>query len=138
MTVSASVEVIKTEAFLNCARLKKITFVEGSLLHTLENGCFKNCGIEEFQAPKSLRQIKGNPFLSCKNLKRIELNKGLETFAEGCLQNYKHAGIFNDTMVQQVVLPATLKVLGYGTFYRCNLLWRITLQEGSKLESIGK
>ena len=43
-----------------------------------------------------------------------------------------------NTVVEQVILPSTLRVLGDSTFYRCCALKSVIFREGCKLEQIGK
>lgn len=80
---SVSVRKIEAEAFCDCRQLKKITFVEGSMLQAIGNNCFKQSGLEEFYAPQYLKYIGAESFSDCTNLKRVELNEGLKMLMGG-------------------------------------------------------
>ena len=64
--------------FKGCKRLKHVKFAEDCQLETIGAACFCCTGIEEFQAPPSLRDIGDGAFYDCKNLERVVLNEGLE------------------------------------------------------------
>ena len=45
--ISSNVTEMGQRAFQDCKRLKRISFMEGSRLEKIGNGCFKSSGIEE-------------------------------------------------------------------------------------------
>lgn len=74
-------------------------------------GCcaFEDTMVERFVAPSSLKVIGQGAFDGCKHLKHVELNEGLETLGS---DDYLHAGVFQDTALEDIKLPSTLKKLG--------------------------
>ena len=60
-------------------------------------------------------------------LKHVELNEGLETLGtdEYPGQNDYYSGVFESSAVEDVRLPATLKVIEYGAFAECASLKNI-------------
>ena len=69
---------IEIYAFYLCGKLRKVIFQEGSRLQEICELCFYGSGLEEFVAPPGLKEIEGAIFLGCENLKRVQLNEGLE------------------------------------------------------------
>lgn len=63
-------------AFENCTNLKIVEFPNN--LQEIGIDAFKNCDLESFVAPKSLRALRQGAFQNCKSLKRVRLNEGLE------------------------------------------------------------
>lgn len=45
----------------------------------LQKGIFYKSELETIQFPTTLKEIKGSVFNNCTNLRRVELNEGLET-----------------------------------------------------------
>ena len=67
---------------------------------------------------------------------RCGWNEGLERL--GGFREFVCIGVFSDTLLKRVLLPATLKVLGDDTFYGCRELASVTFAEVSRLEEIGR
>lgn len=80
---------------------------------------FSETGIEEFVAPNSLKTLEQGVFFDCVDLRRAELNEGLETLGTSQSQG---AGVFGRSTLESVRLPSTLKKLGGGTFFGCESL----------------
>ena len=89
-------------------------------------------GLRSFVAPPSLRVLSSDAFYSCKKLKRVELNEGLEVLGT---KECKY-GVFHGSGVERVRLPSTLRRIEARAFSECQRLSKIELPEG--LEWIGK
>ena len=89
-------------------------------------------GLRSFVAPPSLRVLSSDAFYSCKKLKRVELNEGLEVLGT---KECKY-GVFHGSGVERVRLPSTLRRIEEKAFSECSRLSKIELPEG--LEYIGR
>ena len=129
VVIPASVTEIKAHAFAGCVNLREVVFDPASRLETIGLGAFAQSGIVSFRAPAALRRVCQNAFCSCKSLLTAELNEGLEELGskldaqarangdtETCF------GVFEDSALQRVVLPSTLKVIHACTFNFCSAL----------------
>ena len=99
---------------------------------------FDESGVEQVTLLASLRTIVQGAFAECKNLKTVKFNAGLETL--GTDEYWKDGdlcyGVFQESSIERVELPATLKRIEHCTFMKCNNLKSIQLPE--RLEYIGK
>lgn len=142
-----SLKSIKNLAFQGCTSLKNIDF---GAVETIGNGVFKNCtSLETITLPATLKGI-GNAFRGCSNLRTVHLNakdcsSGSEqwfdsgiitqlTFGSGVLT--VPGGIaMNQTMLDTIVIPSTVKTIGGAAFYGCSQLTSIKFPQG--LTAIG-
>ena len=81
------------------------------------------------QAPSSLREVGDKVFASCKNLKRVVLNEGLET-----LGNCNGAWAFHNSGLEEVVLTSTLREVRKGVFSGCHNLRTVFVPEGCQID----
>lgn len=84
-----------------------------------------------------MRIIHQGAFCKCQNLKKVVFNKGLEVlgtdeYFEG---NGIYFGVFEESAVERVDLPSTLKRIEYNAFMACKNLKGVKLPSG--LETIG-
>ena len=59
-------------------------------------------------------EIGYRAFCGCESLKRVVLNEGLETLCD-----YSSSGVFENSGIEEITLPGTLKKIDYGTFSGC-------------------
>ena len=123
---------IGQEAFYGCTDLKNITFPDS--LETIGLGAFWESGLERVTLPSSLRVLAQAAFAECKNLKTAVLNEGLETLGT---DDYDEDGdmtfgVFDQSALENVRLPSTLKRIEYSAFDECKQLKSIQLPEGLK------
>ena len=76
-------------------------------------------------------------FALCKNLKTVKFKEGLEVLG---VDEYKNDGgqlygVFEESTVQNVELPSTLRRIEYSAFQSCKSLQHIRLPE--RLEYLG-
>ena len=87
----------------------------------ISRGCFKKMGVQQVKLPTSLRKL-GAAFTGCDMLEEILIPEGVERIPNSC---------FSDcTRLKTVVLPSTLKEVGYSAFSGCVALENITLPAG--------
>ena len=88
--------------------------------------------------PKSLRTISHGAFFDCKNLSTAVLNEGLEVLGtdEYPDKDDRYHGVFENSSLDTIKLPLTLKSIEYGAFCACQNLKEIRLPD--VLEMIGK
>ena len=70
--------VVGERAFFDCYRLRQVTFDPGSAVEEIECKAFCDSGLASFVAPPSLRKIGTAAFRECCNLRRFELNEGIQ------------------------------------------------------------
>ena len=99
---------------------------------------FSGTGLESVEFPASLRTIEQCAFCQCKNLKYAKFGEGLEVLGtdEYPEDDGAWCGVFEESALERVELPSTLKRIEYSTFEKCKNLKRINLPDG--LEYIGK
>ena len=123
-------------AFMDCINLNTVCFPEG--LELLGKSCFSETGLSTVQFPKSLRKIAQASFCLCKSLKSAAFADGLEALGsdEYQMNGQLWYGVFQDSALENVRLPSTLRRIEYGTFANCTNLKDIQLS--TALEYIGK
>lgn len=84
--------------------------------------------------PSTVRQASSCSFAET-SLSSVVLNEGLEMIGEHC--DFGYQGTFCETQLRRILLPSTLKLIGYGTFYGCDQLKCVEFQKGSRLWAIG-
>ena len=136
ITLPSTLTVLGDNTFQWCEQLRSVIFAEGSKLEKIGRGCFFQAGLEEFRAPPGLRTIADGTFCYCWRLKRVVLNEGLEML--GGIGLRVTIGVFAGAQLDEIALPASLRTLGNCVFWKCKGLKRITLPEGSRLETLGE
>ena len=76
----------------------------------------------------SVVEVRDYTFSSCTQLKKVELNEGLQSSGDYAFAYCKS--------LQSITLPSTITKIGYGTFEGCKSLKEIVLNDG--LEKIGR
>ena len=95
------------------------------MLEALDDSCFCDSGLEEFQAPLGLKEINYSAFCDCKNLKRVLLNEGLTTLWRA----------FQGTHIDELTVPSTLKEYNTQAFCDCDSL-KLVWVEDTRIESL--
>ena len=88
-----------------------MTFRDGSRLEEIGDSCFSYSGLEEFVAPRGLREIGRSAFRGCARLRRAVLSEGVAVLGDDT-----NCGVFQDSGIEDITLPDTLKELGRNTF----------------------
>ena len=72
--INANINSIGSYMFKDCALLEDVTFKNGCILRTVDEGAFENCvKLEEVIFPKLVKTIGVGTFLNCSSLKDVEL-----------------------------------------------------------------
>lgn len=117
--------VIEENTFYECENLRNITFPEA--LEKIGLFAFCKTHLEDVKFPASLREISQGAFAECGCLKTAEFDNGLETLGtdqypdDGGL----FYGVFEESALESVKLPPTLKRIEYNAFAQCKSLKRI-------------
>jgi hypothetical protein len=149
-----SVTSIGEYAFMKCENLSTITFEEGSTLQSIEDFVFAQSGLTSIKIPNSVTSIGESAFEKCENLKSITFEDesklqsiGENAFSKSSLTSIEipksvtiiNIGAFFGCMnLTSIEIPNSVTSIGINAFEYCKKLSKITFQEGSKLQSIGK
>ena len=101
-------------------------------------GAFNTNGLKSVELPASLRTVSQAAFAKCKSLKTVKFNAGLEVLGtDEYVENGElYYGVFAESSVEGVELPATLTRIEYCAFENCKNLKSINLP--NSLERVGK
>ena len=145
IVIPSQIKQIYGQTFYNATSLKSVTFTknaEGKTVVTkLDAAAFRNTALETFEIPESVTTLGGSAFADTK-LKSIHVPasittlgsmvKGITTlesitFAENCkitaIANNEFSGC---TSLKSIVIPATVKTIGFTSFKDCTSLESIT------------
>lgn len=76
--------------------------------------------------PDSLRTVAQGAFSGCRSLRKAVLNEGLEVLGTDEQDDCKaQCGVFQESTLEDVRLPTTLRRIGLRTFADCRSLARI-------------
>ena len=127
---------IEHRVFTGCKNLKVVRFPER--LEYLGKFCFSQSGLESVDFPASLRTISQGSFSQCKNLRSAKFAEGPEALGtdERQRDGTMWSGAFQESALESVRLPSTLRKIAYRTFAGCRSLKAIELPD--RLECIGK
>lgn len=97
-------------------------FSEG--LEKIGLGAFLKNGLESVELPATFRTIFQAAFAQCYSLRTVKINVGLEVLGtpEHLDGGGMRLGVFQDSSVEHVELPSTLKRIGYSAFQNCDEL----------------
>ena len=82
--------------------------------------------------PASLRTVSQGSFSQCENLRSAKFAEGLEVLGTDKSQRggSMWSGAFQESALESVRLPSTLKRIGYSAFAGCRNLKAIELPDG--------
>lgn len=131
----STLKVLEDTTFAECKNLRAVEFSEG--LETIGVQAFRGCGVASITTPNSLKTICSGAFTECQSLRQVVLNDSMETLGvnENFEEQYKYSGVFQESAVENVKLPAKLKRIALRVFQECKNLRKIELP--GELESIG-
>lgn len=145
VVLPASLQGTGAFVFNNCARLEKVVFTNGCPdLHILEGGIFGSCKkLEKIELPKYLEAICYSAFYGSgikdivwpKTLKEIGRNSFTKTPIKtldlsSTMVEVIGADAFNNSYLEEVILPSSIKILQRGAFENCQKL--------KEVKSVGK
>lgn len=106
--IPAGIEIIGTEAFYQCSRLKSVTLPTG--LKTIENRAFYGCsGLQSLELPEGLQTLGESAFEGCSNLTTVNLPNSVTSISCGVFYgcNKLTSPVYNTTYF--VYLPTSYK-----------------------------
>lgn len=126
--LSAKLESIEAGAFNNCESLSKIQLP--STLKVLRGSAFSGTSLTEINIPPQMKtedytaanRAWGGPFAGLTTLKKVTFDQGMEEIPRGIF--YSPGSML---MLEEVVLPDSIKKIGYRAFCDCGYLKEITL-----------
>lgn len=109
--IPAGVEIIGDNTFNYCRSLTKVTFHEG--LKVIGTDGFSECSmLESVNLPESMERLNRHVFSNCTKLARIYLPDGITFIGNRA---------FRDTGIEEIALPASLKVIRSQIVYNDNI-----------------
>lgn len=121
------VTTIRGMAFWGCNKIKKIILPKS--LKNIESGAFSMCPMLEkieFTEGCEITSIGDFCFSSCPKLNEIKF-PSIETIPDQC---------FQDSSLEKIIIPATVKAIGEGAFSLCKNLKTVIFEENSQLTCI--
>jgi hypothetical protein len=99
-------------AFRVCTALASVTYADGvanSQLEFIDERCFEECNLTEFECPRTIRKIHDRAFRLNRKLARFEIpdDAALTWLGSGC---------FHKTVLKTITIPPTLEYIGSWTF----------------------
>lgn len=134
VVLAASVKTINDEAFNGWENLKEVIIPSNSQLSKIGKNAFAGTGLVDFSAPQQLREIGEGAFYQCRSLIHAKLNEGLEALGTNVPNKQCH-GVFEESGLQGIRLPTTLKKISSSAFRACASLSSVELPD--RLETIG-
>lgn len=118
---------IGNQAFNNADKMTSISLP--NTITSIGKDAFDNCDkLYDITLPSSVKTIEASAFAYCYNLKNVSLNEGLETIENQAFYNCCNA-------LTSIILPSTLKSIGYQAFQSCSQLKTIRIP--NSVTSIG-
>lgn len=133
--IPPALKTIEASTFYQCESLKNV--VSPLYLEKIGLFAFGQTGLESVELPGSLRTVSQGAFYLCKNLRVVKFNEGIEAIGtdEYSDSNEMWVGAFQESTLENVELPSTLKRIEYNTFQGCENLKNILFPR--QLEHIG-
>lgn len=125
-------------AFAYNVAMKTISLPE--TVETIGDNAFEGCSaLESIKIPASVKNLPNYIFQQCTSLKEVELPAGLEKFGNDKDQYgntvWSYGYCFNGcTSLESIVIPNTVKLIGYSAFANCSKLTSVTFEEGGTEE----
>ena len=143
IVIPEGIKSLNPALFEMCENLETVTLP--SALTEIGNSAFKKClALKEISFPSKLERIGLEAFSGCKSLKNLFVPKTIKEFSSA----FTSAGIetlvleegltnigdyaFSGIEIKEVMIPSSVEKIGYGAFYGCEKLSKITLAEGIK------
>ena len=121
ITFPKSLREIGINAFINCSKIGSISFEEDSVLEVIRTGAFYGCSkIDcDIQFPSGLKNIESEAFRDCTNIKKVTFGDSLTSIDNYAFYNCTSLTGSADGGI--LVIPDTVKTIGYYTFYNCGM-----------------
>ena len=113
-------------AFCNCKDLEEVALNDS--IEEIGDMCFWGTKVDTSQIKLKVPQSAEWLGLAQKGVRELVLPEGLETVTQYCFENSE---------VEKVVIPSSVRELGSYAFAECNKLGSVVFQDVPGLESIG-
>lgn len=142
--VPKSVKILHKRAFENCTGLLKLEFEDGASQVQFRDSIFEGCtSLASVEIPSTIDGYAIHIFYDC-NIKDVYFMGSIEEWntvgisSTGSYPLEKGANLyFNGELVENLVIPKTIKTLKSDAFRGCTSLKTVTFEEGSELYEIG-
>ena len=128
LVVPDSVTAIRSGAFIEAHSLKEIDFGEEGIIDTLYSIFMDSQSIETVYL-NGVKNISGESFFNCRNLKTVVFGEGLESIGCDDVDAEDDSCFSGCTSLVQVEFPDSLRVIGNTSFSRCQSLDKILLSK---------
>ena len=107
---------IEYNVFYDCQCLRNIDLPEG--LEFIGQYSFSGAGLERVEFPASLRTVAQEAFAQCESLRTAKFSEGLEVLGtdESAPDGTLFHGVFEESALEDVQLPSTLRRIEYSAF----------------------
>ena len=96
------------------------SIIDGKTIVGIGKDAFKHCsGIECLEISEGIRYIDDGAFACCSSLKKCLLPQSLVRLGSEFIAASNHAGVFESTSLEQIVLPSKIRHIGKYAFKNC-------------------
>lgn len=129
MRLPPYLKTVEDDTFRECRSLKTLELPEG--LEEIYFQAFAQSGVERIEFPASLRVLAQATFYQYMSLKAVKFREGLEVLGtdEHFNKGYAYFGVFQESAVEDVELPSTLRRIECWAFMDCKNLQSIRLPD---------
>jgi hypothetical protein len=124
---------IRKYAFCDCVYLTSVTIP--NTVSSIWDYAFQNCGITSITIPTNVQDIGDGAFCECYDLTTVTFSANSKLTTIG-VQRYGLGAFYHCDKLTSITIPASVKMLGCGTFEGCTSLASITFGATSQLTSI--
>lgn len=94
---------------------------------------FRGCkNIKTLLIPDGIRFIEGGAFAECSNLRKVVFPATLKRIGSDYFSGSSASGAFEGCLIESMILPPSLEVIGVNTFLGCTKLVKVVLPEQLK------
>ena len=145
IVLSTKATTIGNNAFKGFTELSGFICDGVSSLESIGENAFRDCGkLFTFDMPKAVVRVGNNAFRSCKTLSELTLSDKLTTIGNGAFMGCAYlskvtlpadmetigASAFENSGVENLVIPAKVSAVGTGAFRNCRALKGVTFGAG--------
>lgn len=124
--IHKNIKKIDSDSFYKCEYIKNIN-LPSHILH-ISNNVFNSCkSLTSIKLPKNLKYLGDRVFMNCINLKNLVLNENLE---------YIGSFIAINSIIEEIILPKSLKVIDRYCFHNIENLKSIKIQKKFRVNHI--
>lgn len=114
---------IVTNASSNIETAEIYQEIDGKKVSSIYQDAFQyRKNLTSVSIPGSIKNIGKNAFLSCENLRNVELSEGIATIENSAFLNCKN--------LSKIHIPGSVKVIGERAFQYCDNLKNVTISQG--------